>query len=62
MAKYLIHACPKRMWYVQEYLVPSLLKQGIYESDISVYNDIDGLGNLKACMRVTEEPGIYRMT
>ena len=51
MAKYLIHACPKRMWYVQEYLVPSLLKQGIYESDISVYNDIDGLGNLKACMK-----------
>lgn len=38
------------MWYVQEYLVPSLLKQGIYEENISVYNDSKRLGNLKACM------------
>jgi len=38
------------MWYVQEYLVPSLLKQGIYEENISVYNDSTGLGNLRACM------------
>ena len=50
MARYLIHACPKRMWYVESYLIPSLLKQGISENEISVYNDSEGLGNLRACM------------
>lgn len=50
MAKYLIHACPKRMWYVEGYLIPSMLKQGIVETNISVYNDSAGLGNLRACM------------
>ncbi len=51
MAHYLIHAMPKRMWYVEGYLVPSLLKQGVVESNILVYNDIDGEGNLRACMK-----------
>lgn len=51
MAKYLIHAYPKRMWYVEKYLIPSMLKQGIVESDISVYNDSEGEGNLRACMK-----------
>ena len=51
MAKYLIHAMPKRMWYVEEYLLPSLLKQGIFKSDIQVYNDEKGEGNLRACMK-----------
>lgn len=51
MAYYMIHACPKRMWYVEEFLVPSLLRLGIVESDILVYNDIDGEGNLKSCMK-----------
>ena len=50
MAKYLIHAMPKRMWYVEQYLVPSMLEQGIAQSDISIYNDIKCEGNLKACM------------
>lgn len=47
---YLIHAMPKRMWYVEEYLIPSMLEQGIDKSQISVYNDDKGEGNLKACM------------
>ena len=51
MAKYLIHAYPKRMWYVEEYLIPSMLKQGIEKCDISVYNDSEGEGNLRACMK-----------
>lgn len=51
MAKYLIHACPKRMWYVEKYLLPSLLEQGIEKSHISVYNDSEGEGNLRACMK-----------
>ena len=50
MAKYLIHAYPKRLHYVREYLIPSMLKQGINKADIRVYNDDKGLGNLKACM------------
>jgi len=50
MAKYMIHTMPKRLWYVEQYLIPSLLQQGIYKNDIIVYNDIDKQGNLKACM------------
>lgn len=48
--KYMIHAMPKRMWYVQTYLIPSMLAQGIEESQITVYNDVKGEGNLRACM------------
>ena len=29
MAKYLIHTYPKRIWYVNGYLIPSMIKQGI---------------------------------
>lgn len=51
MANYMIHAMPRRMWYVEEFLIPSLLKQGIDGSSIRVYNDIEGEGNLKSCMK-----------
>lgn len=50
MAQYMIHAYPKRMWYVQEFLIPSMLEQGIKPEDIRVYNDDKGEGNLRACM------------
>lgn len=50
MAKYLIHAMPKRMWYVEDFLVPSMLDQGIDIDDIIVYNDSKHEGNLRACM------------
>lgn len=50
MAKYLIHAIPKRLWYVNDYLIPSMVKQGINNNDITVYVDTEKLGNLKACM------------
>lgn len=50
MAKYLIHACDKRMWYVQNFLVPSMLEQGISEKDIDIYNDTMHKGNLWACI------------
>ena len=46
--KVLIHACPKRMWYVDEFLIPSLKAQGI--DDIEVWNDTEGKGNLQSCM------------
>jgi hypothetical protein len=50
MAKYMIHTYPKRLWYVEEYLIPSMLEQGIAKADITVYNDKDKEGNLRACM------------
>ena len=46
----MIHTYPKRLWYVEEYLVPSMLEQGIEKDNIIIYNDIDGQGNLRACM------------
>lgn len=48
MAKYLIHACPKRIDYVNDYLVPSMLRQGIEKENILIYNDEKKLGNLRA--------------
>ena len=47
----MIHACPKRMWYVEEYMIPSMLAQGINEEDVTVYNDTEGDGNLKSCLK-----------
>lgn len=50
MAKYLIHVVPRRMWYVENHLIPSMLEQGINKDDIRVYNDEKQEGNLRACM------------
>ena len=50
MARYLIHTYPRRLWYVEQYLIPSMKEQGINEADISVYNDEKREGNLRACM------------
>ena len=46
--KVLIHACPRRMWYVTEFLVPNLIEQGA--DAVEVWNDEDGKGNLASCM------------
>lgn len=48
MSKYLIHAIPQRMWYVEKHLIPSMEKQGILEKNITVYNDKEKCGNLQA--------------
>lgn len=48
MTKFMIHTYPKREWYVINYLVPSMIKQGISKEDIIVYSDRNKLGNLKA--------------
>lgn len=48
--RYMIHAVPARMWYVNDYLIPSMLEQGIKREQIAVYNDVNKEGNLKACM------------
>lgn len=49
MTKYIIHAANKRMWYVNGYLIPSMLKQGIKEDQIELCLDV-GLGNLETTM------------
>ena len=46
--KILIHACPQRMWYVQEFLAPALQAQGA--DDIEIWNDSERRGNLASCM------------
>lgn len=45
--KVLVHACPKRMWYVERLLLPSLFEQG---AEVEVWNDILIKGNLKSCV------------
>lgn len=45
--KVMIHAVPKRLWYVDRFLVPSLIAQGI--SPV-IYCDHAGRGNLGACL------------
>lgn len=44
----MIHACPQRRWYVDEFLVPSLFEQGLPESDVEVYEDTAGRGCLQS--------------
>lgn len=50
MSKYYIHCCEKRYWYVMDYLIPSMLKQGIDRNNISLYNDVIHHGNLFSTM------------
>ena len=46
----MIHTYPRRLWYVYNYLLPSMLRQGIKGEDIRIYNDSALEGNLRACM------------
>ena len=48
---YMIHASPARMWYVEEFLIPSMETQGISRKEIVIWNDTDGKGNLVSCMK-----------
>lgn len=67
--KYLIHTFPKRLWYVEKYLIPSMIKQGIKKKDIYIYNDEQGFGNLFAFLdsisfiinNLSEEKGIWHL-
>ena len=52
--KIMIHACPQRMWYVSEFLVPQLRDQGAAEDEITVWNDTEGWGNLESFVRSCE--------
>lgn len=53
--KYIIHACSKRLWYVEGYLIPSMKEQGI--SDIKIALDDRLEGCLFAIMRNFAECG-----
>lgn len=55
--RFMIHACPKREWYVNDYLIPSMLAQGIPPDDIEVWMDRNGDGNLLSCMNAFFECG-----
>ena len=58
--QYMIHACPRRMWYVEEFLLPSMLAQGIQREEITVWNDAGGKGNLYAFMESMRVCGFLR--
>lgn len=53
----MIHSYPKRLWYVNDFLVPSLVEQGINREDIIVWNDTNREGNLMSCMKSFREVG-----
>lgn len=55
--QYMIHASPARMWYVEEFLLPSMLAQGIQPAEVEIRNDTEGLGNLFACMESFRDCG-----
>lgn len=46
MTKIVIHTYPARLWYVNNFLVPSLIDQGL--TDIIIFNDKYHIGNLMA--------------
>ena len=54
MSKYVIHTCPPRKEYVNKYLIPSMVEQGIDRLDIAVRSDDYRLGNLAKCMEIFE--------
>ena len=48
--RYMIHCVPSRLWYVEDFLVPSMLEQGISSNEISIYCDYKRKGNLFSFM------------
>ena len=45
------------MWYVNEFLVPSMIAQGIGKEEIEIWCDTEGKGNLQSCMESFRECG-----
>ena len=64
--KYMIHVCNDREWYVKDFLLPSLLEQGIEEDNIIVWHDYDCIGNLASwvasCKWIAENLEPYNST
>ena len=65
MSKYLIHTIPERRWYVDKYLVPSMIAQGIAENNVTIYEDRRKRGNLKSflisCGRLPVDGGTWHL-
>ena len=65
MAKYLIHSYKDRQWYVDKYLIPSMVKQGIDRGDIDIFEDDGSLGCLEAfmqsCLMLEPEGGTWHL-
>ena len=57
----MIHSCPRRMWYVERFLVPSLEAQGISGENLIIWNDIQKAGNqqswVESCAFLGAFPG-----
>ena len=51
MANYLIHTCNQRFRYVKDYLIPSMINQGISKEDVQIYLDVNNDGCLESCMQ-----------
>lgn len=45
--RFMIHACPARLWFVEGWLAPELRRQGA--EDVTVWCDEQKIGNLQAC-------------
>lgn len=65
MAKYMIHTSVKRLNYVENFLIPSMIEQGICKDDITVYLDENREGNLKSCIKsfqsLSKEGGTWHL-
>lgn len=55
--KYMIHTCLEREWYVNDYLIPSMMEQGIKRDNIEIWLDDSDMGNLISCMKCFEQCG-----
>lgn len=53
--RYLIHTCPDRKWYVDEFLVPSMKAQGL--DNIDIWYDKNRKGNLVSWVESCEACG-----
>lgn len=49
--KYTIQSCKDRLWYVEQYLIPSMCVQGIDRDNITVFLDEEEKGCLETCMQ-----------
>lgn len=50
----MIHGCKEREWYINQYLVPSLVKQGINKHDIIMWIDEENAGCLMSFIESLE--------
>ncbi len=48
MVEIIIHSCNKRLWYVKERIIPTLLEQGFPKEKIHIWNDVNNMGCLRS--------------